>query len=163
MLRRRRPWQEELAIIDRTMKAISGIADPEELVSVYWQGIGELIAIENCYKFAAAEKHYKEEPEDPTNSSPTSLVGKAASGSSGGDPVLLDGYYFRLARGQAGKGSAAIALIAYPEEYRSSGVMTFVVLQSGVVYEKDLGANTSAVATGMTSFHKDASWRIAGE
>ena len=45
MLRGRRPWQEELAIIDRTMKAISGITDPEELVGVYWSGIGELIEI----------------------------------------------------------------------------------------------------------------------
>jgi phosphoserine phosphatase RsbU/P len=40
---KRRPWQEELAIVDRTMKAISGVTDPEELVNVYWQGIGELI------------------------------------------------------------------------------------------------------------------------
>jgi sigma-B regulation protein RsbU (phosphoserine phosphatase) len=45
MLNGRRPWQEELAIIDRTMKAISGIADPDELVSAYWQGIGDLIPI----------------------------------------------------------------------------------------------------------------------
>lgn len=45
MLIRRRPWKEELAIIDRTMKAISGITDPEELVDVYWQGIGELLPI----------------------------------------------------------------------------------------------------------------------
>lgn len=45
MLKGRRPWQEELAIIDSTMKAISGISDPEELVSVYWQGIGELLPI----------------------------------------------------------------------------------------------------------------------
>src|SRR5688572_9144115 len=45
MLRTRRPWQEELAIIDRTMKAISGITEPEELVSVYWNGIGELIQV----------------------------------------------------------------------------------------------------------------------
>jgi sigma-B regulation protein RsbU (phosphoserine phosphatase) len=43
----RRPWQEELAIIDRTMKAISGITDPEELVEVYWDGVGELIAIDD--------------------------------------------------------------------------------------------------------------------
>src|SRR5262245_10546550 len=41
----RRSWQEELAIIDRTMKAISGVTDPEELVNVYWTGIGELIEI----------------------------------------------------------------------------------------------------------------------
>lgn len=45
MLQGRRPWQEELAIIDKTMKAISGISDPEELVSVYWRGIGELLPI----------------------------------------------------------------------------------------------------------------------
>jgi len=47
MLQRRRPWQEELAIIDLTMKAISGITDPEELVETYWTGVGELIAIED--------------------------------------------------------------------------------------------------------------------
>lgn len=39
----RRTWQEELAIIDRTMKAISGVTDPEELVNIYWSGIGELL------------------------------------------------------------------------------------------------------------------------
>lgn len=42
---KRLPWQEELAIIDRTMKAISGVTDPEELVSVYWNGIGDLIPV----------------------------------------------------------------------------------------------------------------------
>jgi len=126
-------------------------------------GENELITIENCQKFAAAEKHYQEDPGDSTNGSPTSLVGRAASGSAGGSPVLLDGYYFRLAPGQAGKGCAAIVLIAYPAQYRSSGVMTFAVLKNGVVYEKDLGANTATVASGMTSFPKDASWRIAGE
>ena len=44
---KRRPWREELEIIDRTMKAISGVTDPEQLVKVYWNGIGELIAIDN--------------------------------------------------------------------------------------------------------------------
>src|SRR3954469_24529289 len=42
---RRRPWQEELEIIDRTMRAISGVSDPEKLVEVYWNGIGELLPI----------------------------------------------------------------------------------------------------------------------
>jgi hypothetical protein len=90
-------------------------------------GENELIAIENCREFAAAEKQYKRDPADPTSSSSMSLVAKAASGSAGGNPVLLDGYYFRLAPVQAGKGSAAIALIAYPAQYRSTGVMTFAV------------------------------------
>ena len=43
----RRPWQEELAIIDGVMKAISDISDPEKLVQVYWNGIGELISVED--------------------------------------------------------------------------------------------------------------------
>jgi sigma-B regulation protein RsbU (phosphoserine phosphatase) len=45
MKHQRRPWQEELEIVDRTMKAISGITDPDQLVEVYWTGIGELIPI----------------------------------------------------------------------------------------------------------------------
>jgi sigma-B regulation protein RsbU (phosphoserine phosphatase) len=47
MLNQRRPWQEELAIIDRTMLAISGVRDPEKLVETYWGGVGELIAIDD--------------------------------------------------------------------------------------------------------------------
>jgi sigma-B regulation protein RsbU (phosphoserine phosphatase) len=43
MSHNRLPWQEQLAIIDRTMKAISGITDPEKLVEAYWNGIGRLI------------------------------------------------------------------------------------------------------------------------
>jgi sigma-B regulation protein RsbU (phosphoserine phosphatase) len=45
MLRGRRPWREELEIIDRTMRAISKVSDPEEIVSQYWNGIGELLPI----------------------------------------------------------------------------------------------------------------------
>lgn len=44
-MKRKRAWQDELAIIDRTMKAISGVTDPEELVEIYWNGIGELIEV----------------------------------------------------------------------------------------------------------------------
>ena len=43
----------------------------------------------------------------------------------------------------------------------STLVEVWVVLPSGAVYEKDLGANTSALAGAMTAFHKDATWRIA--
>src|SRR5215213_7035682 len=43
MRKQRLPWQEELEIVDRTMKAISGVTDPEKLVEVYWNGIGDLV------------------------------------------------------------------------------------------------------------------------
>ena len=45
MRKNRLSWQEELEIVDRTMKAISSVTDPEELVDVYWSGIGELVPI----------------------------------------------------------------------------------------------------------------------
>src|SRR5437764_13810060 len=56
---KRRPWQEELAIIDRTMKAISGLTDPQELVSIYWSGIGELLAVD---EFVALSRRNVEPP-----------------------------------------------------------------------------------------------------
>lgn len=47
MLYRRRPWQEELAIIDRVMKSVSDITEPEEMVDVYWNGLSELVPTED--------------------------------------------------------------------------------------------------------------------
>ena len=46
MTTNRRSWNEELTIIDRTMRAISGVTDPEELVSIYWEGICELLPLQ---------------------------------------------------------------------------------------------------------------------
>jgi hypothetical protein len=59
------------------------------------------------------------------------------------------------------KAAHGFVMIAYPAEYRSSGVMTFVVMDNDVIYEKDFGANTSALATAMAAFHKDATWHTA--
>jgi hypothetical protein len=69
------------------------------------------------------------------------------------------GYHFRALNGEprktaaspgsgaaAGKKSVDVALVAYPVEYRSSGVMTFVVTKDGLVYERDLGPETSRLA-----------------
>jgi hypothetical protein len=85
---------------------------------------------------------------------------------------LIHGYYFhsltsdpKSGHGQptADKATGASGFIAYPAEYRSSGVMTFIISENDVVYEKDLGPNTSALAAGMEVFHKDATWRAADE
>jgi Protein of unknown function (DUF2950) len=51
------------------------------------------------------------------------------------------------------------ALVAYPAEYRTSGVMTFLVNHQGNVYEKDLGPDTARIAAGMTTFNPDNTWR----
>ena len=51
------------------------------------------------------------------------------------------------------------ALIAYPDEYGVSGVMTFIVDHDGVVYQKDLGPDTEAIAAEITAYDPDSTWQ----
>jgi hypothetical protein len=51
------------------------------------------------------------------------------------------------------------ALVAYPAEYRNSGVLTFMVNHDGAIFRKDLGVETPATAGGMRSFNPDRSWK----
>jgi hypothetical protein len=82
------------------------------------------------------------------------------------------GYYFRIlsAQGVHAPGGArsylvgghmtrGFALIAYPATYGDSGIMTFVVNQSGIVFEKNLGPQTSSIARQMSDYDPDSSWR----
>jgi hypothetical protein len=151
--------------------------DPDAgLKEILFRRIGEneLTAIAICHEFVAAEKQYHANPgtANPADSFPGSLVAQAAGGSTGSDPVLFQGYYFHVLamrpRNAArptteGKTTGGFALIAYPAHYRSAGVMTFIVTDNDVVSEKDLGANTSAIANAMTAFHKDPTWHAADE
>jgi hypothetical protein len=57
-----------------------------------------------------------------------------------------------------GKMTGGFALVAYPVRYGSSGVMTFIVNNQGVVFEKDLGPRTAAIASKMTAYDPDDTW-----
>jgi hypothetical protein len=83
----------------------------------------------------------------------------------------LWGYHLRVltAQGAAAKGGArsyvvdgemsgGFGLIAYPAEYGRGGIMTFIVNQDGVVYQKDLGEETSKVAPGLNAYDPDGTW-----
>ena len=87
-------------------------------------------------------------------------------------PTPYHGYYFRIlmAQGPKARGGsleyvqhglmiAGFGLVAWPAEYRVSGIKTFLVNQDGVIYEKDLGPSTSAAAEAMTVFDPDSTWR----
>lgn len=130
-------------------------------------GENELAAITICHQFVAAVKAYQAQSNtgNPTDRFPASLAAQAAGESGTADPILLQGYYFHVLTRQrtAGKTTERFSLIAYPAEYRSSGVMTFIVTGHDVVYEKDLGAKTSALASAMITFHRDATWRASDE
>jgi hypothetical protein len=58
-----------------------------------------------------------------------------------------------------GKMTEGFAFVAYPAEYRSSGVMTFIVNEDGVVYEKDLGKKTDVLAKAMKEYNPNSSWQ----
>ena len=58
---------------------------------------------------------------------------------------------------------AGYALVAYPEKWGSTGVMTFIINQQGRVYEKNLGANTDKIARSMTEYDPDATWKLVDQ
>jgi hypothetical protein len=62
---------------------------------------------------------------------------------------------------EEGKLTRGFGLVAYPASYGKSGVMTFVVNQAGVLFEKDLGPKTSKTAEGLKRFDPDQSWKRA--
>lgn len=87
-------------------------------------------------------------------------------------PAPFHGYYFRILKAQGphaeggafdyvvkGKMILGFALVAYPAQYGSSGIMSFIVNQNGVVYQKDLGKNTAKIAVKMKRFDPDKSWK----
>jgi hypothetical protein len=103
---------------------------------------------------------------------PKSFAGAAeAVAEGGGKPEPYHGYLYRIlkAQGPAADGGAAnyvikgdmiggFALVAYPAEYGVTGVMTFIVNHRGIVYEKDLGPTTAALAHQMTLYNPDKTW-----
>ena len=57
-----------------------------------------------------------------------------------------------------GRMTGGFAFVAYPAEYRFSGVMTLIVNESGTIYEKDLGPNTTRIAEAMTVYDPNSTW-----
>jgi Protein of unknown function (DUF2950) len=81
------------------------------------------------------------------------------------------GYYYKILTRQGlaavggavdymvhGKMIGGFALVAYPAEYRNSGVMTFLVNHDGTVFQKDLGPNTAEIAEAISAFNPDKAW-----
>ena len=101
----------------------------------------------------------------------------AGSGSSASiRPVPFQGYFFGVLTRQGknapggatdyvanGKMSAGFALVAYPAEYRVTGVMTLIVNQDGAVYEKDLGEKTADLAKAIKEYDPDSTWHNVEE
>lgn len=112
-----------------------------------------------------------------SDSPPTQLAEKVKSAQAEGYRSRADtrvpyhGYYYRilLAQGPKARGGAleyvqhgsmigGFGLVAWPADYRVSGVKTFIVNQDGVIYEKDLGSSTSTTVDSITAFDPDGTW-----
>jgi hypothetical protein len=78
-------------------------------------------------------------------------------------PQPFHGYYFKILTGLAttaadGSATRGFGLVAWPARYDETGVMTFVVDQTGVVRQKDVGGDTGATVKAMALYNPDASW-----
>jgi hypothetical protein len=140
----------------------------------------ELVAAEKDYRRTQPEEYAEKISSDAGGRNglywpaaagvPRSPIGpRVASAAAEQSPYR--GYYFHILTQQGkhalggaksymanGKMTEGFAFVAYPAEYRSSGVMTFIVGSDGVVYERDLGKETVVLAKSMKQFDPDANW-----
>ncbi len=142
--------REQDGIIQYAQKIIS---DPGRRNGLYWEvAEGELPSPLGPLMAQAAAEGYRK----------------------GNQPVPFHGYYYRILKGQGPKAAggaygyvihghmvAGFALVAWPADYGGSGVVTFVVNQNGIVYQKDLGPKTADLAQTMTRYDPDRTWSRA--
>jgi hypothetical protein len=98
----------------------------------------------------------------------------AARPAGGGNDAGYYGYRYKILTGQGknapggaydytvrGRMIGGFGVVAWPVDYGDTGIMTFIVSHDGVVYEKDLGPNSAAIAGAMTRFDPDSTWQKA--
>jgi DUF2950 family protein len=135
--------------------ALKFISDPGKQNGLYW-------------------KSDNGQPESPLGPQVTLAVAQGYTGGSNG-PTPFHGYYFRLLTGQTdkspggakdyivdGKMVNGFAFVAYPALYGDSGIMTFITNQDGLLLQKDLGKDTTQVASAMSRYDPDFGWDPVG-
>jgi hypothetical protein len=149
-------------------------------------GRNELSAGRVCQELEAAEKEYRSahqdyphriisdqgqhdglywktgegEPRSPIGPLLAAAIVSDSEKNPDGTPTPYRGYYFHpVTQQNASDKTEGFAFIAFPAEYRSSGVMTFIVGADGVVYQKDLGKKTPTVRKSIRAFAADSSWQ----
>lgn len=111
------------------------------------------------------------EGEAPSPAGPL-LADAEVGGYERGKGQPFHGYYFRILKAQGphahsgardyivdGRMTGGFAVLAYPVEYGSSGVMSFLVSRRGTVFERDLGSSTDETAAAIKTFDPDPSWK----
>jgi hypothetical protein len=116
------------------------------------------------------------QPDSPIGPLVASATTEGYEKDNGGSPIPFHGYYYKVLTRQGknapggaknylvdGKMTRGFAFLAYPAEYRASGVMTFMINQDGVIVQKDLGPDTSRLASALMEYNPDKSWQEVDE
>lgn len=116
------------------------------------------------------------QPESPIGPLVASATAEGYKKDTGGNPIPFRGYYYKVLTRQGrnalggpknylvdGKMTKGFAFLAYPAEYRASGVMTFMINKDGVIVQKDLGPDTAKLASAIVEYNPDKSWEEVDE
>jgi hypothetical protein len=116
------------------------------------------------------------QPESPIGPLVASASAQGYKKDVGGNPTPFHGYYYKLLtrQGRNAPGGAknylvngnmtnGFGFLAYPAEYRASGVMTFMINQDGIIVQKDLGPDTAKRTSEIVEYNPDKTWQEVDE
>lgn len=116
------------------------------------------------------------EPPSPFDELVTEAYAEGYGAHHGSGQHPFHGYYFRILTAQGkdapggkmdymhgGKLTKGFALVAYPENWNQSGVMTFIVNQDGKVYQRDFGDKTGRIASRLKDYNPDKNWTLVND
>jgi Protein of unknown function (DUF2950) len=116
------------------------------------------------------------QPESPIGPLVAAATAAGYKQDTGGNPVPFHGYYYKVLTKQGrnapggaknyvvdGKMTKGFAFLAYPADYRSSGVMTMMIDQDGVIVQKDMGSDTAKLASAIDQYNPDKTWQEVDE
>ena len=128
-------------------------SDPGQENGLYWKQVsaGPRSPLGPLAAYATAEG-YKADPNQhqPFNGYFYRMLDKQGVNANGGAKNYISD----------GKMRDGFAAVAYPARYSDSGIMTFIVNQDGLIFEKDLGNATGQVAAAMSEFNPDETWNV---
>jgi hypothetical protein len=168
----RRVGKNEIGAIQTSL----AIVDAEKEYAVLDRDTDQLLEYANKFESEKGQKdglYWETAPGEPLSPLGPFVARATAEGYGKAEQMSpYHGYLFRIitAQGENAKGGAysyivngnmigGFAIVAYPAQYRSSGVKTFIVNHEGIVYEKDLGPETAKLAVAITVFDPDKSWK----
>ncbi len=155
------------------------ISSPGEHNGLYWETAeGEALSPLGQLVADAREEGYGPKSGNPAATDKANEA-KAANDAAAAEPRTrprrpYHGYYFKILKAQGshapggkygyiinGNMIAGYALVAFPDKWGNSGVMTFIINQQGRVYQKNLGPDAAKLAAAITEYDPDPSWKLA--